>query len=97
MSAGALRGLDEEGQVEGAGGEGEAGDTAAPRAPLEVAADAVEGVGVFEVREEVADEGKDHAKYEFIRLRGGLAVENLFRCCSSNNAESMCERRVPHA
>jgi hypothetical protein len=28
---------------------------------LQVAADAVEGVGEFEVGEEVADEGQDHA------------------------------------
>ena len=54
-------GLDEEGQVEGARGEGEASDAAARLAVLEVAAGAVEGVGVFKVREEVADEGKDHA------------------------------------
>ncbi len=54
-------GLEEEGQVEGARGEGETGDAAPPEPGLEMAADAVVGVGEFEVGEEVADKGQDHA------------------------------------
>ena len=61
MSAGRVACPDEERQVERAGGEGEAGDTSAALAALEMAADALEGVGVLQVREEIADEGKNHA------------------------------------
>lgn len=60
------QGLEEERQVEGAGGEGETRDAAARAcggtARLQVASDAVEGVVGFEVGEEIADERKDHAR-----------------------------------
>ena len=50
-------GADEVGKVERAGSGGESGDTSAPRASAEMAAYTLEGFGVFEVREELADEG----------------------------------------
>ena len=50
-------GADEVGKVEGAGSGGESGDTTAPRAGAQVAAYTLEGFGVLEVREELADEG----------------------------------------
>jgi hypothetical protein len=52
--------LDEEREIEGTRGEGEAGDAAAALSVLEVTTGSVEGVGVFEVCEEVADEGENH-------------------------------------
>jgi hypothetical protein len=52
---------DEEGKVESACGEGESGHTTAPRASAEVAANTLEGFGVLQVREELANEGKNHA------------------------------------
>ena len=58
--AGGAGGTDHEGQIEGARGGSEAGDTAAAAAGDEVAAEAVEGLGVFEVGEEIADKGEDH-------------------------------------
>ena len=54
-------GADEEGKVEGAGGEGEAGHTSPPRASAQVTAYTLEGFGVLQVRQELADEGKNHA------------------------------------
>ena len=60
--AGGLCGADEEGKVEGAGGEGEAGDTSAPRASAQMAAYTLKGFRVLQVREELADEGKNHAE-----------------------------------
>ncbi len=68
------RGLDEEGQVQRARGEGEAGDAATAVALFEVAAGAVEGVGVFEVGEQVADEGENHWSLQFIPCGGSLAA-----------------------
>jgi hypothetical protein len=55
--AGSLRSADEEGEVEGTGGEGEPRDTSAPRASAQVAAYTLEGFRVLQVCEELADEG----------------------------------------
>ena len=55
--AGGVGGADEEGKVEGAGGEGESGDTSAPRASAQMAAYTLKGFGVLQVRQELADEG----------------------------------------
>ena len=52
--------LDEAWQVKGTPSEGEAGDAAASCSGGKVAADALEGVGAFEVSKEFADEGEDH-------------------------------------
>ena len=60
-SGGVGCGADEEGKIEGAGGEGESGDTSAPRAGAQVASYTLEGLRVFQVREELADEGENHA------------------------------------
>ena len=53
-------GADEEREIERASGEGEAGDTSSPAAGAEMATDTVEGHGVFQVREQLADEGENH-------------------------------------
>ena len=55
--AGGVCGSDEEGQVKGACGEGQTRDTTAPRAPAQMAAYTLKGFGVFQVRQELADEG----------------------------------------
>ena len=55
----------EEGEIERAGGEGKAGDTSAPRASAQVAAYTLKGFGVLKVRQELADEGKNHAGFKF--------------------------------
>ena len=67
--AGGVGGADEEGKIEGAGGEGEARDTSAPRASAEMAAYTLEGFGVLQVREELADEGKNHAELILVDVR----------------------------
>jgi hypothetical protein len=54
---GGLRGADEVRKVEGSGGCGESGDTTTPRSAAEMAAHTLECFGVFQVREELADEG----------------------------------------
>ena len=54
-------GADEEGEIEGSGGEGESRDTSAPRASAEMAAYTLKSFGVLQVRQELADEGKNHA------------------------------------
>ena len=59
--AGRRGGADEERKIEGAGGEGESGDTSAPRAGAQMASHTLEGFGVLQVRQELADEGKNHA------------------------------------
>jgi hypothetical protein len=53
-------GADEEWEIQSARGEGEAGDTSSPAAGAHVATDTVEGHGVFQVREQLADEGENH-------------------------------------
>ncbi len=73
-------GLDEVGEVEGSAGEGEAGDAATGVALLEVAAGAVEGVGVFEVGEQVADEGEDHWYSQFISAQELCRYGSAFAC-----------------
>ncbi len=70
MTQGACGGADEEGKVEGAGGEGESRDTSAPRASAEMAAYTLKGFGVLQVREELADEGKNHADSILVEVRG---------------------------
>ena len=60
--------LDEIREVKGAGGEGEAGDAAAALTGVKVTADSVEGFGCFEVGEEIADEGEDHAEASLSRV-----------------------------
>ena len=62
-SAGRLRGADEVRKIEGAGGEGESGDTSAPRAAAQMATHTLEGFRMLQVREELADEGKNHAVF----------------------------------
>jgi hypothetical protein len=59
--AGGRCGADEEGEIESAGGEGESGHTTATRASAQMAANTLEGFGVLQVREELANEGKNHA------------------------------------
>jgi hypothetical protein len=59
--AGGVGGADEVGKVECAGGESESGHTTATRASAEMAANTLEGFGVLQVREELANEGKNHA------------------------------------
>jgi hypothetical protein len=56
-----VSGADEEGKIEGTGGEGESRDTSAPRATVEMTAHTLEGFRVLRVCEELADEGKNHA------------------------------------
>ena len=53
-------GLNEEWQVKRAGCEGQARDAAPALAGFKVSADAIVGVGVFEVREKLANERQDH-------------------------------------
>ena len=67
--AGGVCGADEEGKVEGACGEGQTGDTSAPRASAKVAAHTLKGFGVFQVRQQLADEGKNHAELILVELR----------------------------
>jgi hypothetical protein len=62
------RRLNEEGEVKRACGEGQTCDAAASDAGLEVAPDAIVGVGELEVREEFANKGKDHAEFKFTRV-----------------------------
>ena len=66
---GGVGGADEEGKIEGAGGEGEARDTSAPRASAEMAAYTLKGVRMLQVRQELADEGKNHAGLILVELR----------------------------
>jgi hypothetical protein len=73
--AGGRGGADEEGKIEGAGGEGEAGDTSAPRASAEVAAYTLEGFRMLQVCEELADEGKNHAVLILVELRCSELME----------------------
>jgi hypothetical protein len=54
-------GADEEGKIESAGSKGEARDTSAPRATVEMTAHTLKGFRVLRVCEELADEGKNHA------------------------------------
>ncbi len=54
-------GLYEEREIEGAGGEGEARDASTALTGLKMPADTIVRVGVFEVGEKLADEGKNHA------------------------------------
>ena len=61
MSAGRIGGANEVGKIERAGGEGEAGDTSSPRAAAQMAAHTLKGFRVLQVREQLADEGKNHA------------------------------------
>ena len=63
--AGVSGGADEEREIEGAGGEGESRDTSTPRAGAEMASYTLEGFGVLQVREELADEGENHCLVEF--------------------------------
>ena len=58
-------GSDEERKIEGASGEGESGDTSAPRAGAKMASHTLEGFGVLQVREELADEGENHCWVKF--------------------------------
>ena len=51
----------EEWKIEGARGGGEPGDTFPPRSEGQVPSHALERVTVFQVREQLADEGEDHA------------------------------------
>ena len=67
--AGGVGGADEEGKIEGAGGEGESRDTSAPRASAQVAAYTLKGFRMLQVREELADEGKNHAGLILVELR----------------------------
>ncbi len=48
-------------QIEGARGGGEPGDTFAPRSEGQMPSYALERITVFQVREQLADEGEDHA------------------------------------
>ena len=69
MTAGSGCGADEEGKIEGAGGEGESGDTSAPRATAQVAAYTLESFRMLQVCEELADEGKNHAVLSLVEVR----------------------------
>jgi hypothetical protein len=51
----------EERQVEGAGGKGESRHTTTTRAGAQVASHTLEGLRVLQVREELANEGENHA------------------------------------
>jgi len=57
-----VRSAYEEGKIKGAGGEGEARDTSAPRASAQMTAYTLEGFRMLHVSEELADEGKNHAE-----------------------------------
>jgi hypothetical protein len=54
---GSLCSADEVRKIESAGGCGESGDTTTPRSAAKMAAHTLECFGVFQVREELADEG----------------------------------------
>ena len=71
-------GADEEGKIEGAGGGGESGDTTAPRAGAQMAAYTLEGLGVFQVREELADEGENHAELILAAAETGLTSSGVW-------------------
>ena len=51
----------EVGQIQGARGRGKPGDTAATRAPGQVATHTRKRLGAFQIRNQLADEGKNHA------------------------------------
>jgi hypothetical protein len=74
--AGGLGGTYEERKIEGAGGEGEAGDTTTPRASAEMAAYTLEGFRLLQVCEELADEGKDHALL-ILSAEGGIEAKQV--------------------
>ena len=60
---------DEEGKIEGASSEGQTRDTSAPRASAQVAAYTLKSVRMLQVRQELADEGKNHAGLILVELR----------------------------
>ena len=62
---------DEERKIEGAGGEGEAGDTSSPAAGTQMATDTLEGDRMFQVREQFADERQNH------KLRSSLQPDSV--------------------
>jgi hypothetical protein len=66
---GGVGGSDEEGKIEGAGSEGQTRDTSAPRASAQVAAYTLKSVRMLQVRQELADEGKNHAGLILVELR----------------------------
>ena len=77
---GRLRGADEVGQIQRAGRGGESGDTTTPRSAAQMAAHTLKRFGVFQVREELADEGENHAllilsKHRTARV-GGTGVSS---------------------
>ena len=59
----------EEREIEGPGGEGQSRDTSAPRASAQVAAYTLKGVRMLQVRQELADEGKNHVGLILVELR----------------------------
>jgi hypothetical protein len=60
---------DEERQVQRPGCESEAGDTSTTRASAQMAAYTLKCVGVFQVRQELADERKNHAGLILVDVR----------------------------
>ena len=72
--AGSLRGADEEGKVEGAGGEGESRDTTTPTGKRQVPSCLFEGGRILQVRQQLADKGEDHAGSSLAAVGGRAAV-----------------------
>lgn len=100
-SGGGLRErLKEEWEVKGAGCKGESGDATARSsrgtARLQVASNAVEGVAGFEVGEQVADEGQDHAGFSLSGTKLSCSVSECFMltessCAPIRNKSGWCD------
>ena len=84
-------GADKEWKIEGAGSGGEAGDAPAPGASAEMAADTLEGFRVLEIREEFADEGKNHADSS-LSDQARCLCEGLYEAakCRTNSRGRTC-------
>ncbi len=68
-------GLHKVGEIERAAGERESGDAPPALSGFQMAADAVEGVGVLEVRDEFANKGENHGVCSSLQVSGRFRVQ----------------------